>query len=119
MLSSVTDPLVNADRDAEPFRPLQQEKKLDAGKVRMDLLFDDMPLALLEVAKVLTFAVEVKGYTARSWRDVDPFNSRYNAALYRHLNAIAQGQEKDEESGLSHRAHAACCILFQLQKELE
>lgn len=97
----------------------QQEVKRDAGKVQMNLLLDDMSHAILEVAKVLTWAVEVKGYKPGSWREVSPFNERYNAALYRHLNAIARGEKLDEESGLSHRAHAACCILFQLQKEVE
>lgn len=95
------------------------EAKRDQGKVQMQLLLDDMPLAVLEVAKVLTWAVEVKGYRPRSWRTVTPFNERYNGALYRHLNAIARGEVNDEESGLSHRAHAACCILFQLQVEKE
>ena len=97
----------------------QAAVKLDAGKVRMDLLMMDMAPALESVAKVLTFAVETKGYTPGSWRKVKPFRRRYMAALYRHLTRRICGEKIDPESGLPHMAHAACCVLFMLSKEVE
>lgn len=97
----------------------QTEVKRDAGKVRMDLLMVDMAPALTKIAEVLTFAVEVKGYKEGSWRDVKPFRRRYLAALYRHLTARIGGEKLDPESGLPHMAHAACCVLFILSKEVE
>lgn len=97
----------------------QAAVKLDAGKVRMDLLMMDMAPALESVAKVLTFAVETKGYAPGSWRKVKPFRRRYMAALYRHLTRRISGEKIDPESGLPHMAHAACCVLFMLSKEVE
>ena len=42
---------------------------------------------------------------------------RYVDALYRHLLAYIEGNEVDEESGLSHLAHMACNISFLLDEE--
>lgn len=89
-----------------------QAFKTDAGKPRFDLLMDGMPNALLDVAKVLTWAIEVKGYVPHSWKEVPDAKRRYRAALHRHENAIARGEVLDPESGLPHRAHVNCCALF-------
>jgi hypothetical protein len=35
----------------------------------------------------------------------------------RHIMAFNDGEDKDPESGLSHLAHAACCIMFLLEFE--
>jgi hypothetical protein len=43
--------------------------------------------------------------------------SRLYAAALRHLIAWWRGENKDPESGLSHLAHAACCLIFLLQLE--
>ena len=37
----------------------------------------------------------------------------------RHIFAHIDGSVLDEESGLSHLAHAICCLLFKLEIELE
>jgi hypothetical protein len=39
------------------------------------------------------------------------------AAAFRHMAAYAQHQQNDPETGLSHMAHAGCCILFLLALE--
>ena len=39
------------------------------------------------------------------------------AAAMRHIMAFNDGEDKDPESGLSHLAHAACCIMFLLEFE--
>lgn len=101
-----------------------QAFKSDAGKPQFDLLFDGCPNALLDVAKVLTFAVTPKeeggkGYVPHSWRQVPDARRRYRAALLRHMNAQATGEVVDSESGLPHAAHIVCCALFLAELERE
>jgi len=47
-----------------------------------------------------------------NWKAVPEAKTRYFDACIRHLTAWWQGEKNDSESGLSHLAHAACCILF-------
>lgn len=101
----------------KPDDPAQAFKS-DAGKVQFDLLEDGAPNALLEIAKVMTWAVEVKGYHPHSWQEIPDAIRRYKAALARHRNAIARGEVLDHESGLLHWAHAACCVIFITELEL-
>lgn len=91
------------------------EAKHDTGKPRFDLLEDGCPDALLDVVKVMTWAVEVKGYRAHSWKEVPEARRRYRAAMSRHRNALARGELLDEESGLPHEAHIACNAIFLAQ----
>lgn len=82
--------------------------KHDQGKIRTDLLPFD---ALEEVAQVLTFGA-IK-YGDRNWEN--GFNyGRLIGATLRHIFAFARGEDADKESGRSHLAHAACCILMLL-----
>jgi len=88
-------------------------KKYDSGKARFDLV----PLrAVLKIAEVLTFGAEK--YGANNWQNVTPFEGRYFAALLRHLTAWRAGELVDPETGLSHLAHAGCCLLFLLSGEI-
>ena len=90
--------------------------KYDEGKLRWDLL----PIDCVEdVVKILTFGAEK--YTDNSWQEVENGKDRYFAALMRHLSASRQGELKDEESNLSHLAHAMCnvVILLWLEKNKE
>ena len=80
-------------------------KKHDHGKPDYTLL----PFKALEdTVKVLGFGA-VK-YGRNNWQQVE--RQRYVAAAFRHLIAIAGGEEFDEESGLPHAAHLSCCSLF-------
>ncbi|CBH51593.1 hypothetical protein SBWP25_0023 [Pseudomonas phage phi2] len=94
---------------------LSTEAKRDTGKPRFDLLEDGCPDALLDVVKVMTWAVEVKGYRAHSWKEVPEARRRYRAAMSRHRNALARGELLDEESSLPHEAHIACNAIFLAQ----
>jgi len=80
--------------------------KLDADKTRLDLLDAEW---LEEVGKVLTFGA--KKYSAENWRGGISYSRLYAAAL-RHLMAFKSGVELDSETGLSHLAHASCCLQF-------
>lgn len=90
--------------------------KFDGDKPRMELLTAGCPLGLLEVGKVLTFGS--KKYADHNWKHVPNAAERYQAALMRHLLAYNTGEAHDPETGLSHLAHAACCVLFMLELEL-
>lgn len=111
------DPKMTA-ASAQPSDPATAFKS-DGGKVRFELLEDGCPNALLLIAKVMTWAVEVKGYHAHSWREVPEASRRYRAALARHRNAIARGEVMDPESGYPHWAHVACCTIFLLELEID
>lgn len=89
-------------------------KKYDAGKSRMALL---PPRALKEVARVLTYGAQK--YDEHNWKKLENLEPRYMDALLRHVFDYLSGEELDEESGLSHLAHAVCCLLFVLEDKLE
>lgn len=80
--------------------------KLDAGKQRFDLL---APEALGGLVAVLTYGANK--YTDRNWERGISY-SRIFAAAMRHLWAWWSLCETDNETGLSHLDHAACCIHF-------
>lgn len=85
--------------------------KFDTDKLPVNLLSTE---ALLQTAAVLKFGADK--YHAHNWRDGFAW-SRPLAAAMRHIMAYNDGEDKDPESGLSHLAHAACCIMFLLEFE--
>lgn len=68
--------------------------------------------AIDEVVKVLMFGA--KKYGVDNWKQVADAKRRYLSAAYRHLNAYAEGEKIDSDSGLMHLAHAVCCLLFMI-----
>lgn len=96
--------------DEKPKEP-GTGKKYDDGKVPLDLLSS---VALEEIAKVMAFGK--KKYAAHNWRGGLAWSRVIGAAL-RHVMAFNRGEDKDPETGLSHLAHAGCCILFLLEYE--
>ena len=85
--------------------------KHDDGKAPMNLLSRE---ALEQTAMVMAFGKEK--YAAHNWRKGFQWSRPLSAAM-RHLMAFNDGEDKDPESGLSHLAHAACCIMFLLEFE--
>lgn len=86
--------------------------KADHGKPILGAI---PPHAELAVGRVLTFGAEK--YARGNWDHVVDHENRYMDAAMRHLNAHRRGELVDGESGESHLAHAACCILFLLDKQ--
>lgn len=87
--------------------------KLDAGKVRPSLIFNDMPRALLAVAEVGTFGA--KKYSEGGWRHVLNGIDRYTDAMDRHrLKEFTEGPI-DKDSELLHAAHLAWNALARLE----
>lgn len=85
--------------------------KHDQDKLPLNLLSRE---ALEQTAAVLKFGANK--YAEHNWRNGFLW-SRPLAAAMRHLVAFNDGEDRDPESGLSHLAHAACCIMFLLEFE--
>lgn len=85
--------------------------KFDTDKLPLNLLSTE---AMNQTAAVLKFGAQK--YAEHNWRNGFVW-SRPLAAAMRHLTAFNDGEDKDPESGLSHLAHAACCIMFLLEFE--
>lgn len=88
-----------------------QSAKADKGKLELSLV---NPQLVKAVAEVRMYGTEKHG-DSENWRKVEP--KRYVDALYRHLLAYIEGNEVDEESGLSRLSHMACNISFLLDEE--
>lgn len=92
-------------------RPVLEERKKD--KIRMELVDQGFPLALLELAKVMTWANSNKGYKDHDWKNIPDAENAFKGAAARHrVKFDAQrsfGNEMldctDEESGIIHLAH--------------
>ncbi|WP_078705326.1 dATP/dGTP diphosphohydrolase domain-containing protein [Bartonella sp. WD16.2] len=94
-------------------RDVKAACKDDAHKSRVDLI---PPSALFAIGHVL--AVGARKYGANNWRNGMNWSRLHGAAL-RHLLAWFDGEDKDPESGLSHLAHAACCLLFLMDYDIQ
>ena len=85
---------------------MEDFNKDDKGKARYDLIPEE---CLQTVVEVLTHGA--KKYGDENWRKCDDLN-RYFAAAQRHIWAWKRGGETDEETGISHLAHAICNLMF-------
>ena len=85
--------------------------KFDVDKLPLHLLSTE---AMNQTAAVLKFGAQK--YAEHNWRKGFAW-SRPLAAAMRHITAFNDGEDCDPESGLSHLAHAACCIMFLLEFE--
>lgn len=86
--------------------------KFDQGKPRTDLI---SAVAILELSKVLEFGA--RKYADHNWRKGMKWSRLLGAAL-RHILSFMSGESKDPETGLSHLAHAFCCLMFLLEYEV-
>lgn len=85
--------------------------KHDNEKPDMSLLSS---IALTKIAEVMSFGKHK--YTANNWRGGISY-SRLEAAAMRHILAWNGGESLDLESGMSHLAHASCCLMMLLEFE--
>ncbi len=92
---------------------LEEGTKFDTGKNRLELI---PPEAIEALGQVLTFGAEK--YDDRNWEKGINYSRVYGAAL-RHMNAWFDPRYSslDNETKLSHLAHALCCISFLLTYE--
>jgi len=83
--------------------------KYDGEKQRLELIPES---AIRALGSVLTYGA--KKYDDNNWRKGFKWTRVFGAAL-RHLFLWVAGQDKDDESGLSHLAHAMCNIAFLIE----
>jgi hypothetical protein len=88
-------------------------RKFDGGKPQFGLT---PPKALTAIVEILTFGAEK--YEPGNWKRVPDAQRRYFDALQRHLWAWKDGEKNDPESGKNHLAHAGCCLMFLLERDL-
>ena len=86
--------------------PVPKFIKDDNAKTRYDLL---PPELLEETARVLTYGAQK--YSAHNWAQGASW-SRDFSAMMRHMGAWWGVEVNDSETGVSHLAHAACCLSF-------
>jgi len=84
--------------------------KADAGKTDWAILPLD---ALEEIIKVFQFGE--KKYARGNFANGEGLEySRVLNSLLRHTTSFMRGEDNDPETGLSHMAHAGCCVLMLL-----
>lgn len=104
-----------SESDPTGRRPNDPGAKLDAGKVRPDLVLDGFSRALLEVAKVATYGA--RKYSENGWQEVPNGVIRYRAAGDRH-RLYRKEEPRDSDTHLLHLAHEAWNRLAELELTL-
>lgn len=102
-------------------RPILEERKV--GKVKMQLFDEGFPNAILEIAKVMGWAEENKGYKPNDFKNLPNAETEFSAAASRHrvkgFIQKAQGvpaiERTDEESNIVHLAHTCFNCLAELE----
>lgn len=87
---------------------MSEGKKFDQGKPSLSLI----PRVALE-AEAEVFGFGAKKYGRDNYKAGMDWLRVIDAAL-RHLNAIADGEDTDPESGFPHAAHVRCCMAMLL-----
>ena len=104
--------------------PIKEELLVDRGSKSIGTKDDTNKLpyhllsgeALEEVVRVLQFGASK--YSERGWENGIHFSRVFSASM-RHLWAWWRREPLDPESGITHLAHALCCIMFLLHYELK
>ena len=114
----------HVDSESNIQRPLLEERKV--GKVRMELFDSGFPNAVYEIAKVMTWANENKGYKDNDWKTIPDAENAFKGAAARHR--VKQNMQRsfgedllgcaDEESDITHLAHEAFNVLALLELAL-
>ena len=91
------------------IRKMSEGNKFDATKLRIDLI---PPTAIKGLAHVLGYGA--KKYGDYNWYKGVEYSRLYSACL-RHLIAWWEGEDYDQESGLTHVDHAMCNLAFLCQ----
>lgn len=106
-----------AEKDPHGKDPSEPGAKCDAGKIRVALMEEGFPKALMAVAEVTTFGA--KKYTDHGWLAVPDAFKRYSDAAGRHRLKRLAGEERDADSGLLHLQHEAWGLLAMLELRLQ
>ena len=86
------------------------DNKHDKGKYKPSLIYTSL---LEELSKVRMYGKELHG-SFTSWEGVEPI--RWLDAAIRHIRAVMDGDILDKDSGIYHLSHAACSIMYAIEK---
>lgn len=103
--------------DLGMYRPELESRKV--GKVQIDLVDTGFPLATWELAKLMTWAADAKGYKRNDWKNLEGWEEKFPAAASRHRIMPLLGQKFDPESGLHHKVHELFNVFAELELELK
>ena len=81
------------------------------GKARMSLVLRS---TVEGIARVRGYGADKYG-DPENWKTVS--DGLYWDAILRHVYAAMDGEQLDKESGLPHLAHAACNVMFLLERQ--
>jgi len=84
--------------------------KFDEEKPNPGLFYTS---ALYETVFVRAFGIKKHG-SVDGWKTTEPIK-HFDAAI-RHIRAVIDGEDLDEESGRLHLAHAICNCMFEIQR---
>lgn len=118
MFGDMRHSIVGQKQEADPTgrSPHEAGAKLDHGKVRPALVLGGFARALWAVSEVGSFGAGK--YTENGWVSVPNGKARYEDADLRHWLKDKMGQDKDDDSNLTHLAHKAWNALAALDLEL-
>ena len=85
--------------------------KNEEGKYRPTLLYTSF---IKEVSRVRMYGIKKYGEPGDDWKTTEAI--RHFDAMLRHIFAFLDGEEVDSESGLSHLAHAATNLMFEIER---
>lgn len=121
-LGAVYGPVQVPTPELGVYRPNLEDRKV--GKVRVELVDHGFPLALREVAKVMSWAQTAKGYKDHDWQNLPNPEQGLGGATSRHctdniIQRMVDGKPAiectDHESKILHKAHEAFGVLAQLE----
>ncbi|KKN61485.1 hypothetical protein LCGC14_0521400 [marine sediment metagenome] len=84
--------------------------KFDEGKPDPSLFYTS---ALYETVFVRAYGIKKHG-SIEGWKTTKPIE-HFDAAI-RHIRAVIEGEDYDNESGKLHLAHAICDCMFEIQR---
>ena len=86
--------------------------------VKFDQLQEKPPISMIPrsalEAEAAVLAFGAKKYERNNWKKGMEWTRLIDSAM-RHLLAFNDGETLDPESGLSHLAHAKCCLSFLIE----
>ncbi|WP_428323638.1 dATP/dGTP diphosphohydrolase domain-containing protein [Nitrosopumilus sp.] len=89
--------------------PKFKGSKHNAQKIMMELV----PMSWMkDVAAVMTYGANK--YAPGNWKQGLP-EEEVIGAMLRHIEQFRSGEQYDKETGLDHRAHAACELMFWME----
>lgn len=100
----------------EPYRKGASLEERKVGKLPMHLVVEGFPLLKRELARMMQWAAEVKGYKPHDWKKMSV--GEFKAAQHRHESKRLIDGPLDDESNLMHLVHEAFNAMAAAERAL-